>query len=123
MPNVFKIDSVDFTSYLAPGGIKVEPEVLLSSNSGRSSTTGDNLVEIVATKHKITVITTPLSEAQKRALAAALSDFVVNVQAPDPETGALTTYNCYISTPAYLTLCKVGGVQYYESITMSFIEN
>lgn len=116
----FKIGTTDFSDKVQ--GFKADYETLLSEDSGRNAS-GNNVVDIVNRKWKLTVEFCPMSENEMSALFTAIQNYVFNVSFIHPRTKALTTISCYHSTPSpeYLAMLNNSSIT-YQGMTLSFIE-
>lgn len=118
---VFKIDGADFTdivqSYVA------SYNVLLSEKSGRTAR-GNNVVDIVNRKTKLTVNFLPIDAARMKAFLTAVEPYVVNVTYWDAKTDALKTMEIYTGTPEVtaLRMNPASSGRRYDSFSLSFIE-
>ena len=118
---VFKIGDVDFTDIVQSYGIGYE--VLLSEKSGRTAR-GNNVVDIVNRKTKLTVNFLPMDAAHMKAFLAAVEPYVVNVTYWDAKTDALKTMEIYTGTPEItaVRLSATPSRRRYDAFSLSFIE-
>lgn len=95
MKPVFKIDNVDFTSYIK--SIKISSNDIDASNSGRSNA-GTMRRKRIATKMKLQIETRSLLHAQMLSLESALSPETVSITYVDPRYSTARTASFYGST-------------------------
>lgn len=114
-----KIGTVDVSDILPC--IKVTYTTMLSEDSGRNAK-GDNVVDVVNRKVKITGTTPPLSQAQMSALLLAIKPYVVSVSYLDPESGAMKTISAYPSAPAPEYISAADGTALYKPMELSLVE-
>ena len=114
-----KIGTTDLSGLIA--AMTVSYNVLLSEDSGRNAR-GDNTVDIVNRKAKVTCTTRPLNQTEMGTLLTAVDSYVVSVTYLDSKSGALKTMQAYISTPepAYYRILE--GKVLYNPLQLSFIE-
>lgn len=114
-----KIGSTDFSGLVS--ALKLSYQVLLSDASGRNAR-GDNYVDIVGRKQKLTVTTRPCTQAEMAGLLAAIQPYVVSVTYLDGETQALKTIEAYASAaePEYYRI--IDGRTRFKPMTLSFVE-
>lgn len=118
---VFRIGSADFTDVVQT--YTTGYEVLLSEKSGRTAR-GNNVVDIVNRKTKLSVTFTGMDAGRMQALLTAVQPYVVDVTYWDAKADALKTIEAYIGTPevAALRLLPAPALRRYDSFTLSFIE-
>lgn len=114
-----KIGDVDFSGIVS--GLKLGYQVLLSDTSGRNAR-GDNYVDIVNRKQKLSVTFRPTTQAEMASLLTAIQPYVVSVTYLDGETQALKTIQAYPSTaePAYSRI--IDGDTRFQTLTLSLVE-
>lgn len=95
---VLKINGLDVTKWLVRDGLDVEYNILLSDKSGRNAR-GNNRVEIVNRKDKLTARFRALNAAQIQEFLAAIEPYVMGVTYLSPKTGELKTITAYTGTP------------------------
>lgn len=115
----FRINSVDLSHLVS--GLKVGYETLVSDNSGRNAN-GDTVIDIVNTKRKVYVTFRHTTGDEMKTLLAAISDFVVNVDFRNPETGALMTITAYIGTPEPEYYTIQDNYVVFKPMNLNFIE-
>ena len=114
-----KIGDTDFSGIVS--GLKLGYQVLLSDASGRNAR-GDNYVDIVNRKQKLTVTVRQTTQAEMAGLLAAIQPYVVNVSYLDGETQAIKAMQAYVSTaePEYYRI--INGKTMFKPLTLSFVE-
>ena len=117
---VFKIDDVDFTDYVLPP-LEIEPIVLLSSKSGRNAR-GNNRVDLVNRKDKITVNFKAFNHTEMQTFLAAIYDYVFNISYLDPHTDTLKTIQINRGDLKVSLLKAADQIKRYEEFKLSFIE-
>ena len=117
---VFKINSVDYTSYILAGKLNWERNDIDGSSTNRALD-GTMYRSRIAVKRKMTITCKRLSTEQLQSLAAALSPMFVDVTYLDPELGEVTKpfYSSQITSAAWGT---VGGTTYWDSAQFSLVE-
>ena len=83
MTAIFKIDNIDFTSYLSAGGIKWTRNDIDASKSGRDKT-GTMRRKRITTKRKLSFTCRTLTHAEIKALNTALDKETVSITYLDP---------------------------------------
>lgn len=114
-----KIGTTNISGLIA--AMTVSYNVLLSEDSGRNAR-GDNTVDIVNRKVKITCTTRPLDQTEMGSLLTAVEPYVVNVSYLDSQSGTLKTVQAYISTPEPAYYRIIDGKVLYNPLQLSFIE-
>lgn len=114
-----KIGETDFSGMIA--GMTVGYNVLLSDDSGRNAR-GDNTVDIVNRKVKVTCTTRPLTQTEMSSLLNAVAPYVINISYLDSKSGTVKTVEAYISTPEPAYYRIIDGMVLYNPMTLSFIE-
>ena len=112
------IEDVDFTSELE--SMTISQEVLLSSKSGRTAR-GNNVVDIVNRKTKLSCSFRFMNGNRMQAFLEAVYPYVLTVQYLEPRTNTLRTMSAYIGTPE-VPLQSLLGNKHYGAFTLSFIE-
>lgn len=114
-----KIGDVDFSGIVS--ALKVGYQVLLGDTSGRNAR-GDNYVDIVNRKKKLSVTIRPTTQAEMAALLTAIEPYVVSVTYLDAETQAMKTIQAYPSTaePEYYRI--IDGNTRFKPLSLSLVE-
>ena len=118
---VFKIGNADFTDIVE--SYSTGYNVLLSEKSGRTAR-GNNVVDIVNRKTKLTVNFMPMSASRMQAFLSAVEPYVVNVTYWDPKTDALKAMEIYTGTPE-ITAIRMSVSQSerrYSPFSLAFVE-
>lgn len=118
---VFKIGEIDFSDIVESQTISYN--VLLSEKSGRTAR-GNNVVDIINRKIKLTVNFMPMNSIRMKQFLTAVEPYVINVTFWDAKTDALKTINIYTGTPE-ITAVKLGideKSRRYNGFQLSFIE-
>lgn len=116
-----KINNVDFTSYIAQGGLKWQRSDVDSSDSGR--TLNGKLVRgRVATKIRLDITCIPMTSAQASTILNAILPEWVTVQYEDPMYGNRTVRMYSNNNPATYLMKKANGTEYWTGITFPLIE-
>lgn len=116
---ILKIEALDASSLLS--GYKVSYETLLSSKSGRNAR-GNNTVEIINRKYKISCSFGPMTQAQMQSFLSAVQAYVLTVQFFDPQSGTVKTIRAYTGTPEPETYYVNGADTVYKPFNLNFIE-
>lgn len=114
-----KIGNADISDIIP--SIKVTYTTMLSEDSGRNAR-GDNVVDVINRKIKISGVTPPLNQSQMSALLTAIKPYVIDVSYLDPETGAMKSITAYTSAPVPEYICASDGSALYKPMELSFIE-
>ena len=114
-----KIGDTDFSSLVS--GLKLSYQVLLSDTSGRNAR-GDNYVDIINRKQKLTVTVRQTTQAEMASLLNAIHPYVVSVSYLDGETQAMKTIQAYATAaePEYYRI--IDGKTMFRPLTISLIE-
>lgn len=112
------IGNVDFTGELE--SMTISQEVLLSSKSGRTAR-GNNVVDIVNRKTKLSCSFCFMDEDRIQAFLEAVYPYVLTIQYLEPRTNSLRTMSAYIGTPE-IPLKSLRRKKHYDGFTLSFIE-
>ncbi len=116
---ILKIENLDASSLLS--GYKVSYETLLSSKSGRNAR-GNNTIEIINRKYKISCSFGPMTQAQMQSFLSAVQAYVLSVQFFDPRSGTMKTIRAYTGTPEPETYYADGTGTMYKPFNLNFIE-
>lgn len=118
---VFKIDGADFTDIVQ--SYTTGYNVLLSEKSGRTAR-GNNVVDIVNRKTKLTVSFLPMDAVRMKAFLAAIEPYVVDITYWDAKTDALKTMEIYTGTPEVtaLRMNAASPGRRYGSFSLAFVE-
>lgn len=111
------INGHDYTPYLAKGGLRVAPQVLLSSKSGRNAR-GNNVIDIVNRKDKLLCTFLPMPGPVFRQFWADIEPYVITVTYYHPGTGAQKTITANVGEQDYATLLD----RQLDGFTLNFIE-
>lgn len=113
----FKINDVDFSMYV--NALNITKNHIYKSQINAA---GNTIVKYVNSKRIINVGIIPLDSESMIALQAALESMTVSISFMNPETGALETANCMISTQSvdYYTI-RVGNTK-FKAFTLQFTE-
>lgn len=114
----FKINNVDFSSYIS--ALKVVREVLVSENSGRNAN-GDTVIDIVNKKFKVHTTLRHTTAVEMQKFLSAIDDYVVNVSFLDPQTKALKTITAYTGTPEP-EYYSISDKTIFKPMSLNFIE-
>lgn len=114
-----KIGNTDVSDMLS--SIKVTYTTLLSEDSGRNAL-GDNVVDVINRKVKITGTTPPMDQSQMSTLLQLLKPYVISVTYLDPEAGIMKTISAYPSAPTPEYIWASDGGALYKPMELSFIE-
>lgn len=117
---VFKIDSVDFTSFLQSDGLKWSRNDIDGPNAGRDMN-GTMRRGRVAVKSKLKLTCRPLNHTEMAALNASLNHETIEVTYLDPIRG-LYTGEFYGSSVDGTTAMTFGGDVLWTGTTFSLIE-
>ena len=119
MTQILVVNGVDFSAYVSE--LTYEPQVLLSEDSGRNAR-GDNVVDIINRKDKITCQFIPMGQTAMASLLEAIEDYVFDVKFLHPRTNAMKTIRAYVG-PAQVSLFRVYVARNaYRETSLSFIE-
>ena len=116
----FKIGNTDFSSYVS--SLKVAYEVLLSDKSGRNAS-GNNVVDIVNRKYKVSITLKPLTEGQMSKFLNAIHDYVIDISFLNPKTGEVKSdVSVYtgVAEPEFYRI--IDGKILYKSMSIDFIQ-
>lgn len=102
-------------------GYKVSYETLLSSKSGRNAR-GNNTVEIINRKYKISCSFGPMTQAQIQSFLSAVQAYVLTVQFFEPRSGTMKTIRAYTGTPEPETYYVDSFGTMYKPFSLNFIE-
>lgn len=119
MAQVLEINGVDFSGYVSK--IAYEPTVILSEDSGRNAR-GDNAVDIVNRKDKITCHFLPMDQSTATALLNAVYNYVFEVKFLHPRTSTIRTMHAYVGQTQITLLNVYVSQNAYEETSLSFIE-
>ena len=119
MAQVLEINGVDFSKYVIK--ITYEPTVFLSEDSGRNAR-GDNAVDIVNRKDKITCHFLPMNQSTATALLDAIYSYVFEVKFLHPRTNAMRTMLANVGQTQITLLNVYVSQNAYEETSLSFIE-
>lgn len=119
MNQVLVVNGTDFSAYVSE--LTYEPQVLLSEDSGRNAR-GDNVVDIINRKDKITCQFIPMRQTAMAALLTAIEDYVMEVKFLHPRTNTLKTIRAYVgqTQAALFRICAAQNA--YRETSLSFIE-
>ena len=86
-----KINGHDYSMYV--NQLKIGKQAIYKSATNAA---GNTVVKLVNTKKNFTVGIIPLSAGVMKTLLADIASFTCTLEYLNPETGALTSLNCYI---------------------------
>lgn len=121
---LLQLGQLDVSSWLEENGLTVAKNILVSEKSGRNAR-GDNRVEIVNRKIKLTARFRPLTAGQIAEFLTAIDPYVLPVTYRDPKTGGEKTITVYTGTPtvAYRQVNRADFAKsMLEEFELSFIE-
>lgn len=118
---LIKVDGVEIAS---PTSVNVTREILWSSSTGRSVTTGKMLGSVIATKRTMEVEWTNITAAEYKAIRNALpAGFFGPVEYESSSGTELITMNkAYRSNFTESDKGYVGSTHYFSSVKVSIIE-
>ena len=117
----FKINNVDFSKYVASGGLKWSRNDIDSPNTGR---TLDGLMHRgrVATKIRLDITCRPLTASELSTLLNAILPEYVTVQYTDPMSGTVTKTMYSNNNPASYLFQRPDGTEWWEGISFPLVE-
>lgn len=116
---ILKLNTLDVSALLS--GYKVSFETLLSSKSGRNAR-GNNTIEIVNRKYKISCTFAPMTQEQMAAFMSAIADYVIPIEFFDPQSGEIKSIRANTGTPEPETYNVSGLGTMYKPLSLNFIE-
>lgn len=118
---IFKINNVDFSKYVASGGLKWQRNDIDSVSTGR---TLDGLLHRgrVATKIRLDITCRPLTASELSTLLNAIYPEYVTVQYSDPMYGTVTKTMYSNNNPASYLFQRPDGTEWWSGISFPLVE-
>lgn len=117
---LLKIGNIDFSDFVAD--LKVDKNYLTSDFSGRNAA-GTMVIDVVASKYKISVTFRTMTVSEAQSLLSALSGYAnLSITFMNPFTNATTTITSYIATPSVTYYRYSADLKLTKPFTIDFIE-
>lgn len=118
---IFKINNVDFSKYVASGGLKWQRNDIDSVSTSR---TLDGLLHRgrVATKIRLDITCRPLTASELSTLLNAIYPEYVTVQYSDPMYGTVTKTMYSNNNPASYLFQRPDGTEWWSGISFPLVE-